>query len=462
MIVQMKFRLCLLLTLATCVAAAQENPPANTDSLAKDLKGVRNDVNEARKLKVTGWIQAQFQYIETRGAANFDGGTFAPNSDKRFMIRRGRVKFTYDGKNSQYVMQLNGTERGLNLTEIFAVATDPWTKSFSVVCGVMNRPFGFEIDQSSAVRESPERSRYTQILMPNERDMGAKIVYAPVKGKKLYGLRLDAGFYNGQGVYVPGTATGTLFIPSGNAGPLLGTTPVFGVNEFDYQKDFIGRLSYYKDLNDKIKIGIGASHYNGGILYVNNVSYDQITTNAAGVKEWKAADTTTSGFKGRTAARIYTGGEAFFSFKTGLGTTTLRGEYIMGTQPGTRGSTSSPFFDNQLGSTYIRKFDGAYAYFIQRFGKSKHELAIKYEWYDPNTQVTGRDIFNGGSFTAADIRYEQLGLNYTYYMYDNVKFLLSYNIIRNEATGLSGSSTVNDFTKDIPDNVLTVRMHYRF
>lgn len=433
--------------------AQDKTEPLTNDSLTKELNLVKKDVASLKNLVVGGWIQTQFQYAETRGVANFDGGTFAPNSDKRFMIRRGRIKFTYNGKNSQYVIQMNGTERGFNLTEIYATATDPWIKAFSITAGVMNRPFGFEIDQSSAVRESPERSRYTQILMPNERDMGAKFVFAPDKSSKLYGLRLDAGFYNGQGVYVPGTTT-----PAGYA---AGTTPVLGVNEFDFQKDFIGRLSYYKNIqHDKMKFGLGVSHYNGGNMYQNNKVYDEITTNQAGFKDWKMADTTNKTFKGKTAPRVYYGAEAFFSVKTSLGTTTLRGEYITGTQSGQLNNSSSPFFLPSSQDTYIRSFNGMYAYLIHRIGKTKHEVAVKYEWYDPNTKVTGKDILGAGptgnSFTSADIKYTQLGLTYTYYMYENVKFMFNYNMITNETTGITG------FTKDIADNILTIRMQYRF
>jgi hypothetical protein len=427
---------------------SQTETQPSLDSLNKQVKGIQNDVDVLKKLKVTGWIQTQFQYVQTRGAANFEGGNFSANSDKRFMIRRGRVKFTYNGKNTQYVMQLNGTERGLNPTEIFAVATDPWIHAFSVSCGVMNRPFGFEIDQSSAVRESPERSRYTQILMPNERDMGAKFIYAAPAKSKLKGLRLDAGFYNGQGVYVPGT--------SAPAGYAAGTTPVLGVNEFDFQKDFIGRLTYYRNIKDgKINYGVGASHYNGGVVYQNNRSYSDIIENSNGQKQWKAADTSNTVFKGKSAKRMYIGAEGFFSFKTKLGTTTFRGEYITGTQPGTSATSASPFFLNtSTPDTYLRSFSGMYAYFIQRY--HKHELAIKYEYYDPNTKVSGKDINSAGNFTGADIRYEQIGCTYTHYTFENVKFMFSYNIVRNEATGLNG------FTKDLKDNMLTVRMQYRF
>ncbi|WP_317899242.1 hypothetical protein [Aurantibacillus circumpalustris] len=443
--------LTLLVLCSTSLYSQNSEAALPNDSLSKEINRIKKDIAQLKNLKISGWVQAQFQIADTRGISNYEGGTFSANSDKRFMIRRGRVKFTYNGKHTQYVMQLNGTERGLNLTEIFATATDPWTKAFSITAGVMNRPFGFEIDQSSSVRESPERSRYTQILMPNERDLGAKIVIAPGDKSKLHGLRLDAGFYNGQGIYVPGTST-----PAGYA---AGTTPLLGVNEVDFQKDFIGRLSYYKGFkNDKIKIGIGVSHYNGGNTYQNNKVYDQITNDQDGLKVWKMADTTNKTFKNKTAPRMYYGAEAFFSIKTTLGTTTIRGEYITGTQSGQNNSSSSPFFLPSSKDTYIRNFNGMYAYFIHRIAKTKHEIAVKYEIYDPNTKVAGRDITSAtvNGLSSADIKFTQLGLTYTYYMYENVKFMFNYNIVTNETTNLNG------FTKDIRDNILTIRMQYKF
>lgn len=444
----LRINLVSLFALLAVLMQGQQSAPANVDSLQKKVDHLEHDVTKMKKLLVTGWIQSQFQYIETRGAANFDGGTFSPNSDKRFMIRRGRVKFTYNGKNSQYVMQINGSERGLNLVEIFGVLTDPLVKSFSLTVGVMNRPFGFEIDQSSAVRESPERSRYTQILMPNERDLGAKIIFAPGKGHKLNGLRLDAGFYNGQGVYVPGTST--------PAGYQAYTTPVLGVNEMDFQKDFIGRLQYYKELSSKIKVGIGASHYNGGNLYQTNIVYDNISQNAKNVNDWVAHDTSASVFRNKKAPRVYTGVEAYFRLATNAGSTTVRGEYIQGTQSGSSGSTASPLFQNTISSMYVRSFNAAYGYLIHRY--KKHEAVLKVEFYDPNTKVKGADIIGGttNKFTAADIRYEQIGLGYNYYLNENIVWMFHYNFQRNEATGLSG------YTSDLKDNVLTVRMQYKF
>ncbi len=431
---------------------------AQDSTLIKKVNALKTDVDKLKNLKVSGWIQSQFQIADSVGIANFDGGTFSSGSDKRFMIRRGRIKFTYTGKNTFYVFQMNGTERGFNLTEAFVGFNIPKSHSLQVVCGVMNRPFGFEIDQSSSVRETPERSRYTQVLMPNERDMGAKLVFAPDKDSKLkslYGLRLDAGFYNGQGVFVPGTTT--------VSGYVANTFPVFGVNDFDYKKDFIGRLSYYKDLkNDKIRIGLGLSHYNGGIINQSNVVYDRIEKDTAGIYQWKAADS--SGIlKGKISKRIYTGIEVFFSVKSKIGTTTIRGEYIMGTQPGTSSNTSSPFFLPSSKPIYLRNFNGMYAYFIQRIGKTKNEFVLKYEWYDPNTTVGGKELLGStkNNLTSADIKYTQLGIGYNYYLDENVKLMFYYNIITNEVTG-DGKSGIKGFTKDIPDNIFTARIQYRF
>jgi phosphate-selective porin len=404
-----------------------------TDSLKQTVNELNKAVEVLKRIKVTGWVQAQFQVADTLGVANFDGGNFGPHSDSRFMIRRGRVKFTYTQKLSQFVMQINGSERGFNLVEIFGKVTDPWTKSISLTVGVMNRPFGFEIDQSSQFRESPERSRYTQILMPNERDLGAKITYEPTKESKLHGLRLDAGFYNGQGIAVPGT-----------------TSTNNGVNEFDSKKDFIGRLIYYKETKDqKYRGGLGVSHYNGGIVNPTKVEYSKLDKVGNGYA-YAVADSAV-----KTSTRKYVGMEFFASAKSALGTTILRGEYISGTQPGVDDNTASP---NALPTKpiYSRSFNGAYIYFIQRIAKTKHEVAAKYEWYDPNTDMKGKELKSINGINKTEIKYNAVSLTYSYYYDDNIKFMLSYNMVTNEKTEITG------FRKDISDNIFTARMQYRF
>jgi len=322
---------------------AQETKDISNDSIQKSLTDLKKAVDALKKIKISGWIQAQLQFADSAGQQSFDGGNFATNSDKRFMIRRGRIRFAYENQHSMYVLQVNLTERGINVADIFAKVTDPWTKWVSLQVGLMNRPFGFEVQQSSADRETPERSRYTQTLLQNERDMGGMIIIEAPKKSKLFGLKIAGGFFNGTG------------IPSN--GDYNNPTPgkIF-VNDYDVYKDFIGRINYAKSLkDDKVKFGVGVSYYNGAIRQSNNIIYKNTTTDTAGVLKWQASDTTNAILRGKGAAKIYYGADAQISIKSVIGTSTLRLEYMTGQQPGTSGSSVSQAFE-QTGATYIRNF----------------------------------------------------------------------------------------------------------
>ena len=424
-----------------------QNSKSADSSIQKKIEKLEEFEKKASKIKVTGWVQAQFQIAESRGQNSYDGGNFATGQFDRFMIRRGRVKFTYSQNLSQYVLQMNATERGVNLVEIFAKVTDPWTKSVSLTSGVMNRPFGFEIQQSSADRETPERSRYVQMLLPNERDLGVMSTFQPLKGKKLFGLKLEAGIFSGNGIYVPGTgSTGT-----------TGNTTAAGLIDTDNFKDIMARLHYKKSFKEeKYNLGIGASHYFGAIAYQNDNVYNHIETDNSGKKSWIAENQ--GGFTGKRAPRIYFAAEFQFAMKSLIGTTTIRGEYMTGTQSGSLSESKSPnIVTYNTSETVIRKFNGGNVYLVQRIGKTKHEIVAKYEWYDPNTLLSSNDFSSGTSFKAAELKYDMLGIGYVNYWDENVKFMIYYNLVKNEsANGISG------YEKDKLDNVLTFRMQYRF
>ena len=54
-------------------------------------------------------------------------------------------------------------------------------------------------------------------------------------------------------------------------------------------------------------------------------------------------------------------------------------------------------------------------YFV--YGEEKHQLMIKYDWYDPNTDVEKLDIGKTGTnLTQADIKYSTVGIGYSYYI----------------------------------------------
>ncbi len=432
-----------LLALTTTIGYVQaQTPTPSNDSLNKSIQQLNKEVQSAQKLKVTGWLQAQYQWTESNGAKTFDGGDFLSNSNNRFVIRRGRVKFTYSQKLTQYVLQINASERGVNLVDFYGVIKDPWKHQFALTVGVMNRPFGYEIQQSSANRETPERSRFTQVLLPNERDLGAMLTFQPTKGKKMFGLKVDAGFFNGTGIAVPGTTS------------LNGA----GVADFDKFKDFMAHAVYQRATKStKINYGFGGSYYNGGFVMQSNKLYNSFSVNNLGLQTWMAADTSSNTFKGKRAERTYYDVEFQVSIDNKFGKTSLRSEYIFGTQTGTINNSKSPSSLPTDVVAYARNFDGFYTYFIQRIGKSKHEIALKYEWYDPNTKLAANDFDTGTTMKDAELKYTMLGIGYNYYFDENVKFMFYYNFVQNEtAKGIAG------FNKDLKDDVFTIRMQYRF
>ena len=107
-------------------------------------------------------MQAQAQFADSMGIASFAGGNFNANTDKRFLVRRGRVKFTYDNSLSQYVLQLDATKGGAVIKDAYVRFTEPYTKALHATIGVFDRPFGFEIGYSSGSRETPERGRMSK------------------------------------------------------------------------------------------------------------------------------------------------------------------------------------------------------------------------------------------------------------------------------------------------------------
>jgi hypothetical protein len=159
---------------------------------------------------------------------------------------------------------------------------------------------------------------------------------------------------------------------------------------------------------------------------------------------------------GDKAPRHYYGTDAQLIYKYDRGKTELRGEYWVGTQPGTAINTANPG-TLPTTPTYIRKFNGAFFYFLQNIFDERNELMIKYDWYDPNTNVNSSGIGKAATnLTVADIKFSTIGIGLTRYIKSNLKILGYYDFVRNEKTNLPG------FTSDIKDNIFTFRIQMRF
>lgn len=162
--------------------------------------------------------------------------------------------------------------------------------------------------------------------------------------------------------------------------------------------------------------------------------------------------------EGQIAPRKYYGADAQLRIKHKYGNTEFRAEVVMGRQTATLNSSETPASVLVRNDGYfIRRFNGAYFYFLQHLFHRRHQLGIKYDWYDPNTKISGGDIGkNGSNVTEANVKYRTLGFGYIFYAAEYLRVVLWYDKVNNEFTSLPG------FEADAKDDVFTCRLHFRF
>lgn len=380
------------------------------------------------QLKITGYLQAQWQLAQQKGIDAFgDGGSFGENSDNRFMLRRGRVKFTYDLGVMQVVFQPDFSEKGVKVRDAYIKLTAP-SQVIGGQVGIFDRPFGYEIGYSSSYRETPERSRVYLSLFPNERDLGAMLSLSGRKGTFMSRFMLNGGLFNGNGVG----------------------------EETDSRKDFIGRLAYLHTYKTG-RWGAAFSYYNGGVLNPVNEKY-KFVKDRGFVKQ--------EGVQGEYSKRQYFGFAAQVSQQWAAGTTHVRAEYLWGKQPGTQNKNADPggtSFGAGSDPLYLRSFRGAYVYFIQDIGKSKHSLVFKYDNYDPNTKIGADRIGRLPGTGAADVAYNTYGVGYMFRWNKYLTLSAYYDMVSNEkCPGLANDNPLKDYARNIKDNVLTLRIQAKF
>lgn len=400
---------------------------------------VRPVIKRFENLRITGYIQPQYQAASSEGAPSYSGGNFSTYSNSRFMLRRARVKTDYILPSEKkypvalFSFQIDATERGVVVRDMFLKLFETRRNLFSMTAGLFARPFGYEVNLSSAFRETPERGRMSQILMPTERDLGVMISHEPQDKKHSTSrFKFDIGLFNGQG--------------------LTGST------DFDSRKDLISRVFVKPDTRKKVEITGGLSLLRGG--WRNGTKYIYETGKLSGGQNGFVVDSSETNL-GKTAPRRYYGADIQVKWKHGWGETEWRAEYWTGTQPGTAATTFNPgSLPSENGvplPTYIRKFDGVFLLFLQNIVNRNNQFMLKYDWYDPNTKVKAAQIGAVGSnLTKADIKFSTVGIGFSRQLNSQTRLILYYDIVTNEKTAMNG------YQQDISDNILTCRLHFRF
>ena len=430
---------------------ALTNVKGQVEGLNESYLETKSTVDKLAKIKVGGYVQAQWQYADSLSQASVNGGNFTASSRERMILRRARLKTTWQGTTSRFVLEIDALPAGITIKDVNAQITEPWLKAFSLTAGVQDRPFGFEVGYSSSAIELPERTRGSQVLMPGEKDLGVEIEFAGTEKMGLLELfNLKAGVFTGVGVNNPIT-----------------TTPAANLIENDNEKDYIGRAGFaipFYDINMAIDGGFSAylgkvTNSTGKAAKVGSIGDTLTWVNETGKAALDAYDRNLMGVDAQLYYDIpYIGGIS------------LRGEYWWGDWVSVSGNNGLYAFAVDTNGVYERKVASWYVMAVQNIG-GMNQIAVRYDMFDPNTDVEGDDIgkFKSSRLNVNDAAQSTLGLAWNFFWDEAVRFTFNYDFNMNEKvnSAAAGSNAANTaafkkWSDDFDNNQMTVRMQVKF
>ncbi len=339
------------------------------NALEESSAAMQSDLGKLTKIKVSGYIQAQYENYET-DLVKKTGDPFDV-----FFIRRARVKFTYEAlEGVQFVLQPDFSTNNLSLKDAYVVVNDPWLNIFSLWAGQFNR-LNYEVEYSSTQREVLERSRVIRSIYPGEREIGLKLEIAPQKIPLKFQIAMLNGNFTGK-----------------------------EAKDSDGKKDIMARLIYSVNLSSLgIGIDLGGHFYNGGIRQNSTKYFSDIDSKIDSTSQFDYLK------------KQWFGLEAQMYFDI-LGGMSLKGEYING--------VNSSIGDSQKNPYKSREFSGFYAYFIKNIG-TKHQLVARYDFFDPNTKTASEEA-------SSEVFYKTWTFAWQYYFNDFIRISFNYEMPQNE------------------------------
>ncbi|MEY4038886.1 MAG: hypothetical protein RIR67_1198 [Bacteroidota bacterium] len=414
---------------AQSIEALKESVDAHSmkfDGLEERLATSDADLAKLTKIKVSGYIQAQYDAYDTWTAAGVQGistSTGSANVTNSFFLRRARIKFAYDaGSGVSFVLQPDFSFDKVSLKDAYVALNDRWTKTFTLFLGQFDRP-NYEVEYSSGSMEMLERTKMAGILYPGEKELGAKLE-ANFDTKYNFPLKLQLAVMNGN--FNLGTTTNQ-------------------VKDVDNTKDVMARAVYSVKLpNAGLGIDFGGHGYFGktevlpgttltGFTDVNGVAFTPVVGDKLD-KSWLGAEM-----------------QIYYDL---LGGMALKAEYISGTLSGV--GSNAAYANNNSGFKVagLRNFSGYYATLIKNIGKS-HQFIARYDEFDPNTKLSGDAVTN-----ANDLKYNTMTLSWQYFFDDNIKVVAGYSMPINEKT--AGITTGDYANRDKVDNQFSIRIQAKF
>lgn len=390
------------------------------------LATIESDLAKLTRIKLSGYIQAQYDMYDFQDDKGPVGTTAAPVTNS-FYLRRARLKFTYETlEGVKFVLQPDFAFDKVSVKDAYVVLNDRWTQTYSLTVGQFNR-LSYEVEFSSNFREFLERTKMTATLYPNERDLGAKLE-ANFATKYLIPIKFQFAVFNGN--FGEGSTTNQ-------------------ARDIDSNKDVMTRLIYNIQIPSKgLGIDIGAHGYFGS----TKVLPQPVTTPVTPPSVF--SDVNNNPFTptvGATLKKDWFGAETqiYYDF---LGGTSLKAEYITGT---ISGSTNPLETYSNFAANKVREFEGFYVSFMKNIGKS-HQAIVRFDQYDPNKKLSGFDVTR-----ADDLKYNTWNFGWQYFYDENVKVVLGYNMPMNEKSDKVGGEYGTD-RKDRKDSTFSIRLQAKF
>lgn len=403
--------------------AGQQELKERVDGMAETMAVMSTDVGILKKLKVSGYVQARFEYNDSSRSGVAGGYDATKNLNaNNFYIRRGRVKFTFQPSDwSKYVIYFDGSRNTISMKEAYIELTKLHREhNFQLTVGQFNYPFGYEIELSSSVRDFPERSLAENRLFRGERDRGVNFAWTAPRR-----LSANIGLVQGYGIE---NSTFTWFDPT-------------------KQKDLIGRVKASFGRVDVGVSGYWGETYTPGSAPVAEVPGRTVWYDANGNGTIDAGEITTTApvaAKAATAAvekdKIRYGLDAQTYFEIlPIGGSSARAEFYY----------AEDYASGAADLSAVSK--GWYLWLSQSIG-TKFGAAVRYDFFDPNVHNDYK------SLTPANINdaVGTLSMVLHYYWDGNVRISAAYDMPRT----LKDGSLFSKSDGDVKDNRFTLQFQF--
>jgi hypothetical protein len=409
---------------------------ARLDKRLAETQKAPPSVSGNQGLALSGFVQADLSFRQS-SQEQINSSTGAPLNENRFVLRRARLRTSYDASPWSAALELDAnTVNGGQVRVIGAEASarlpgsSPMPLAMATV-GLFKIPFGWEVMESDRDRLFLERSTVVRALFPGEYDLGAR-----VQGGWQF-LRYAVAVQNGE--------------PMGSK--------TFALRDPNKAKDVVGRVGIDALVGSLTRVfgGVSALYGRGfhkgtpatkSTLSWSDSNEDGIFQNGEmGLSAGQAAQPSAN------FSRFALGADARLSLTLPwLGQTVLYGEFIWAQNLDRAIMLADPLQGSKEGSARDVRELGYYVGLVQDIG-THFQLGVRFDSYNPDRDSTDRQ---SALVVPSSMSYRTIALAGALRS-GPARLVFEYDINRNHLGRTSTGLPTN-----LADNVFAVRTEVKF